>query len=354
VSIDVSRLLVQLNNTGLQNKDNPLYQFLSFLIRSLKDINTNITDIQNSTSISGPVSIGPTQIIQFYEENFDTDIISSPTPTSSTGTITVQVSGETPTGAVDGSNKLFTTSSTYISGYLNVYLNGVRQSVTVDYTETSSNSFTFVVAPTIDDILRVDYIVSAGISGVTGPTGPTGAQGPIGPVMIVEDGLDGETFIIPSPPSSGSAGKVVQVVNTETGAMATGTTIIPFDDTIPQNTEGTQFMSLAITPTSATNNLKIEVRIFATVTGTTWMIAALFQDTTANALATVAAFTSTSTAGSPIVLTHYMAAGTTSATTFKVRVGPNAAATVTFNGQSGARIFGGVAASSITITEIVP
>ena len=38
--------------------------------------------------------------------------------------------------------------------------------------------------------------------------------------------------------------------------------------------------------------------------------------------------------------------------TFKVRAGANAAGTTTFNGTGGARRMGGVAASSITITEI--
>ena len=47
-----------------------------------------------------------------------------------------------------------------------------------------------------------------------------------------------------------------------------------------------------------------------------------------------------------------MTAGTTSATTFKVRIGGNSSVTVTLNGQSGARRLGGVASSSITITEV--
>jgi hypothetical protein len=44
-----------------------------------------------------------------------------------------------------------------------------------------------------------------------------------------------------------TAGKVIQVVHVQDGAYASGTTTIPLDNTIPQNTEGTEFMSLAIT-----------------------------------------------------------------------------------------------------------
>jgi hypothetical protein len=49
-----------------------------------------------------------------------------------------------------------------------------------------------------------------------------------------------------------------------------------------------------------------------------------------------------------------MTSGTVSATTFKVRAGirSGGSGTVTFNGTSGSRLFGGTIASSITVTEI--
>lgn len=209
-----------------------------------------------------------------------------------------------------------------------------------------------------DDGSGEDGIIGPpGRRGDIGPAGPAGAPGgPMGPPGW--DGVDGESMFVPGPRgntgATGASGKVVQVVYTETGAVSTGTTTIPFDDTIPQNTEGTEFLTQAITPTSSTNKLQIDVTIFATVTSTPWIIVALFQDTTADAIATTATFNNLSTAGASIVLRHTMTAGTTSATTFKVRIGPSSAATVTFNGQSGGRIFGGVAASSITVTEYTP
>jgi hypothetical protein len=153
--------------------------------------------------------------------------------------------------------------------------------------------------------------------------------------------------------AGGGSSEVVQVVHTQTGAVSTTSTTIPFDDTIPQNTEGAEFMTLAITPTNTNNLLYIDVDIFATTTNSVFTIVALFQDTTADALAATGSFQPTSTAGQAIHLRHKMTAGTTSATTFKVRLGPHAASTLTFNGQSGGRIFGGVAASTITITEVL-
>lgn len=151
--------------------------------------------------------------------------------------------------------------------------------------------------------------------------------------------------------SSVGYGCVVQTVNTQTGAVSTGTTTIPTDDTIPQNTEGTEFMTLAITPRSATNRLKITVvGNFSYSVGAVASMA-LFQDSTADALAVVTASIVASNTEN-MTLIHYMTAGTTSSTTFRMRAGAGSAGTITFNGVGGGRYFGGRMTSSITIEEI--
>jgi hypothetical protein len=143
-----------------------------------------------------------------------------------------------------------------------------------------------------------------------------------------------------------------QVVNTQTGAVATGNTALPNDDTIPQITEGAEFMTLAVTPTSATNKLRIDVVCNISLAGAGYPIVALFQDATANALIAVNAYSYSTAVMECVVFTYYMTAGTTSETTFRVRAGEAAGGTITFNGVGGARKFGGVCLSSITITEI--
>jgi hypothetical protein len=146
------------------------------------------------------------------------------------------------------------------------------------------------------------------------------------------------------------AGNVLQVVNYQTGALATGTTTIPVDDTIPQNTEGDEYMTLAITPISASSKLIIQVTGIFQSSGASNFAVALFQDSIANALAVcwgiLPAF-----AHDTYTFSHYMTAGTTSLTTFKVRAG-GSSGTVTFNGYGGSRNYGGRMASSITIWEI--
>ena len=148
------------------------------------------------------------------------------------------------------------------------------------------------------------------------------------------------------------AGSVVQVVNFTTGAVATGTTTIPNDDTIPQITEGNQYLSLAITPTSATNKLFFQVIVMAAHSTSFWFSVAIFQDSIANAIAATACYQTTATGGLVVPLNFYMTSGTTSSTTFTVRCGAHGAGTLTLNGQNGGRFFGGVMSSSITITEI--
>jgi hypothetical protein len=144
--------------------------------------------------------------------------------------------------------------------------------------------------------------------------------------------------------------RLVQVVNVLNVAMTTGTTAIAHDDTIPQKTEGDEIMTLAITPTHASNKLLIEVVVQYATASNVAVSSALFQDTTANALACGAQYGSNSEQSS-MTFSHYMTTGTTSSTTFKVRVGATSG-TTTINGLGGARKYGGVNQSSMTISEI--
>jgi hypothetical protein len=149
-----------------------------------------------------------------------------------------------------------------------------------------------------------------------------------------------------------STGRVVQVKNYATGAAASGTTAIPNDDTIPQNTEGDEYLSVSITPTSAANYLLIFVNIFFSNGVFRFCSMALFQDTTANALAASGMHIDTDGYMGNMSLIHYMQAGTSNPTTLKVRAGNNGAGTFRLNSTIAGRTFGGVASSSITVVEI--
>lgn len=147
--------------------------------------------------------------------------------------------------------------------------------------------------------------------------------------------------------------RVIQTVSTSTGALQTGTGLIPFDDTIPQITEGNEYLTQSITPTSTTSILEITAFLSVSHSIAGHESIGLFQDAVANALSASSLYLPANANGQ-LSLTHRMAAGTTAATTFKIRAGSNNAGTTSLNGNAGARIFGGVMISSITITESLP
>lgn len=151
-------------------------------------------------------------------------------------------------------------------------------------------------------------------------------------------------------------GIAVQTVTHQTGSLATGTAPTPFDDTVPQSSEGTQFMSLSVTPTNAASMLLIDVVVsISSNIALSTPTAALFQDGGTSAIAAMSTLAAVATGIYTIAFRHSTAAGTTSSTTFKVRIGgTQSGETLTFNGTSGARNLGGVMASSITVTEYLP
>lgn len=79
------------------------------------------------------------------------------------------VSGEVPSGTINGSNTAFTLSQTPTSGSEIVYLNGVRQQRggSNDYT-ISGDTITFISAPLSGDVILVDYLIS--ISSFSAPS----------------------------------------------------------------------------------------------------------------------------------------------------------------------------------------
>lgn len=147
--------------------------------------------------------------------------------------------------------------------------------------------------------------------------------------------------------------RVVQSVEATPYTTATSTaSAILLDNSIPQITEGTELATVSITPTSASNRLRIEAD-FSMVVGSQILvaIAALFQDTTANALAASTHSFPGADYPSFMTLVHEMEAGTTSATTFRLRIGPNVG-TLYINRSVAGIALGGVNAVRLRVTEV--
>jgi len=147
---------------------------------------------------------------------------------------------------------------------------------------------------------------------------------------------------------------ILQTVSFQTGAVATGTTTMSLSDSIPQITQGNEYMTLAITPLLITSRLVINVTFTGAHNTFNNIIVALFRDSTANALAAVPSnYANVSNDLRSLRFTHTTASVSLSPTTFRVRAGGSAAGTLTFNGVGGVRSLGGVMASSIVIQEVL-
>lgn len=151
---------------------------------------------------------------------------------------------------------------------------------------------------------------------------------------------------------AGGGGIVVQQVTSLTTTSSSGTGTIAWDNSIPQNTEGDELMTLAITPTSATNRLIITFDAMMGASAANMTALALFQDATANALYTTTQYM-IATLQTHSSFTYSMIAGTTSATTFKVRAGASGGAGTTYFLTTGAGLkYGATPQGTLIITEV--
>ena len=148
-------------------------------------------------------------------------------------------------------------------------------------------------------------------------------------------------------------GVLVQMgVDTNTANTALGT--IPYDGTVPQDTEGTEILSVTLTPTSGSNTLLIEavVNLGHDAGSGDQRIVALFKDSDSSA--TVATVHHDSGGECvPVILRYFDTSPTTSSQTWAIRAGSNNG-NVSLNRSVGeANPFGaGNMMSSLMITEI--
>jgi hypothetical protein len=178
-------------------------------------------------------------------------------------------------------------------------------------------------------------------------------------------GESGETFSLPSGTTlniasgatisnAGTAsgfGKVVQYVQTTSNTSGSTTSVIPDDASIPQNTEGYELFTASITPTSATNKLLITSSVALAGAGVCRLLICLFQDSTADALAVSDVVSSGSNQGGTGALAYWMDAGTTSSTTFKIRIGPTVNTCYFGRKSTVDPYFGGTMQHNLTIIE---
>lgn len=143
---------------------------------------------------------------------------------------------------------------------------------------------------------------------------------------------------------------ILQVVTNYSTSTDSTSTAIPIDDTIPQNTEGKEFITATITPLSASNSVLVTVRM--NIGATAYGSIAVFRDSVANALDATTIRMSTTSEVETVHLSFLDSPATTSAVTYRVRFGPNTGTAYVNQNAIPGRYFGGVSKSGIILQEI--
>jgi hypothetical protein len=163
--------------------------------------------------------------------------------------------------------------------------------------------------------------------------------------------LSGKTLTMPASHFMDIApnGTVIQTVYAEYTGQGTLSGNIPGDNTIPQSSEGDEILTAAITPRSASSVLLIRFVGCAGVNNQ-GIRAALFRDSTANAISATQSSVGGSNETQSLVIEKRVDAVSVVSTTFKIRTG--SAATYRINGSSGAGHLGAASAATLVIQEI--
>jgi len=260
------------------------------------------------------------------------------TLTASTATIT--------SGTYSG---LINSSSGTYSGAINSTLGTIA---TLNSTNASSTTGTI---GNLSTTLVGDFTISQGTGtlGTTGVTAGTYGTSTAVPRIVV----DSKGRISSVSTAAISSGKVLQVTRSTTASVVTCGTTIPWDDTIPQITEGNEVLTITISPISATS--VIYLKFDASGVGSQAVVnsgtVAFFKDSTADAIyATAIPFWTASAYGIKLNGSYSELSSSTTSRIYRVRVGSDAGTIYVNGNNAGARRYGGVSISHFEAWEVEP
>lgn len=147
------------------------------------------------------------------------------------------------------------------------------------------------------------------------------------------------------------SGSVIQTQYSLYSTKGNVSTSIPDDDTIPTYAEGTALTSVSITPSNASNILRITAWARGSINGGGTAIGCVYITTGTGVTAGIAIGTSVSIGPSPH-LEHEVVAGGTSAITFYLLAGTTSGTWGLGKDTSGADKFGALPVAGITVQEI--
>ena len=146
-----------------------------------------------------------------------------------------------------------------------------------------------------------------------------------------------------------------QIVNSATSVLSTYTTIastVAFNNTIPTNTEGTEIISVTITPQNTTDRLRVMFNTVGAPAAADNVAVLAFLNSTTNAIAATGFAISAGFLTSMPLVTEFVPAST-SPQTIHIRVGTASGGNLFINGNSSSQLFGGVMQTTLRVEEIV-
>lgn len=161
--------------------------------------------------------------------------------------------------------------------------------------------------------------------------------------------------LTPANLAAAQAGSVIGFASaTSTTAVNLNTSVIADDNTIPQNTEGTEYFTVSYTPKFASSLLRVSVFLpLISQEGTvTRFIGAIFRDSTADALVVSVGAGDLDQSGAPFGVQCVVNATAATATTFKFRYGGSTSAGVNIGYAAGSEKFSTAKVALFTVEEI--
>ena len=148
-----------------------------------------------------------------------------------------------------------------------------------------------------------------------------------------------------------TAGSSVMKPRWNSSTTSGSTTVtIPLDNTIPQSSEGIELITLAaVTPSSASNTIAVELSVILSPSSLSTPIIALFLDSNTNASA--ATYHSINTGYANIVRTCFLIPSWSGSKDIKIRIGAQAG-TLHWNKSTTTDLMGGVSSTVLVATEL--
>jgi hypothetical protein len=301
----------------------------------------------NATITTGTITTGVIPTLTSSTATFGTTTSTAATITSGTVTNLASTTGtiatlNSTTGTIA---TLVASAGTFAGSLVNVTTGTIA----------TLNSTTGTIG-NLSTTLAGDFTISQGTGtlGTTGVTAGTYGTSTVIPRIVV----DSKGRISSVSTAAISSGKVLQVTRSTTTSVITCGTAIPWDDTIPQSSEGNEVLTIAITPISATSIIYLKFDASGSANGavTNSATIAFFKDSDTNAIyATQVPFWTASGYGAKFNGSYSELSSSTTLRTYKVRIGINNANSIFINGNaSGGRQYGGVSIAQLEAWEIEP